>query len=123
MHGLENAFQTDVYNTANLNRDEDEQQALFLVQLEIVRPKTMLVMVPLEKLQHHFQADGFDFEFEHFEPNVGRVKCKPPAGSEFSFFVFRIWHYTMLRYGERKQAEWVRSLEIALSTARLSPET
>lgn len=42
-NGLASAFQTDVFNTAKASRDCSEQQALFLVQIEVVQPKAMLV--------------------------------------------------------------------------------
>lgn len=111
-HGLDNAFLTDLFNTRSV-RDDDMQQALFLIQIEIVRPVAMLVMVPPERLQPHLRADGFDFELEKTDPRVGRVVCGSGMGPEFSFDVYRISHYTILR---RDRTGWEKKFRETLSS-------
>ena len=78
-YGLERAFLADVLNTSDAECDRGEQKALFLTQVEIVRPQVMLVMdmcsrrkkrsdewrypkSPLPILQQHLDADGFSLE-------------------------------------------------------------
>jgi hypothetical protein len=137
---LESAFQTDVFNTANPNRDESEQQALFLVQLEIVQPKAMLVMDmssrprkrtegwhysgPLQTVQQHLQADGFAFEVNPgFNLRAATIRCEPPEGAEFSCDVFRVYHYTKLtdyRWSSNPAADWEKQFSSAMVAARLA---
>jgi hypothetical protein len=143
-HGLENAFQTDVFNTANVGRDNDEQQALFLIQIEIVRPTAVLIMDmasrprkrregwhysgPLQTMQQHFRADGFSFVVDpDFELRAATVMCEPPGGKRFSFEVYRIYHYTKLtdcRHTENPVSDWeghfARAIEVAQLTARMA---
>ncbi len=113
-HGLETAFLTDLFNTCSV-RDDDIQRALFLVQIEIVRPVTMLIMVSAERLQEHLRLGVLNFELEKSEPRVGRVMCGSSSsiGPEFSFDVYRTWHYTMSR---RNRTGWEKKFQETLSS-------
>jgi hypothetical protein len=137
---LGSAFQTDVFNTARDTRDPDEQKALFLAQIEIVRPKAMLVMDmssrprkrgggwhyngPIQPLEKHLQADGFSLVVApDFDLRAATATCEPPAGTRFSFEVYRIYHYVKLtdsRLDANPEAAWENRFNAALKMAQLT---
>ncbi|HXM43575.1 MAG TPA: hypothetical protein VN924_20225 [Bryobacteraceae bacterium] len=134
-HGLESAHLVDVFNTASNTRNADEQKALFLVQIELVKPKAMLVMDmasrprkritgwhysgPLQVLERHFQADGFTFAVDpDFHPKAATVTCEPQNGTVFSFDVYTIYHYTKLtehRGSRTWESDWEKRFTDVLS--------
>lgn len=138
-HGLESAHLMDVFNTASSTRDSDEQKALFLVQIELVKPKAMLVMDmasrprkrstgwhycgPLQTVQMYFQTEGFTFAIDpDFHLRAATVTCGAQKGAGFSFDVYTIYHYTKLtehRGSRTWESDWEKRFTDVLSMASL----
>lgn len=144
-HGLQEAFLTDGFNSNRLENLE-EQKALFQVQVEVVQPRAMLVMDsksyptrsgdwagsgPLKDVAAHLKADGFELQVHpNYRPKEApyramTVKCKLPKGSEFSFDVHTIYHYTNLtskRFADDPVPKWEARLAAVISAIQLSPK-
>lgn len=147
-YGLEGAFQIDVFNTSDGACDRDEQKALFLTQLEVVRPKAMLIMdmsssrkkrsdgwhypeQPLPVLLWRLDADGFSVKLgpgsfdRHSLAAAAKVQCDPLGAPEFSFNVYRIFHYVKLadhRWADDPEAKWEERFARITKIARLERE-
>jgi hypothetical protein len=116
--------------------------ALFLTQIEVVKPTAVLVMDmtsrprkrsngwlgigPTQNLQQYFDADGFSFEIDRdFGMRAATVRCELPGGPGFSFDVYRIFHCVKLtdyRGEADPETKWEERFARITEVARLTLE-